>query len=259
MLQFWESFIGSTPTAKPFVMFSQQHFAILLISAACIVVSLYICKHSSETVNRYVRYGIAATIVVMELLFQYWHVHIGNYSFGRDLPFDLCSVTQMILVVLMLKPNRYWSEITFFWAFTGALQALLTPGFEYQFNIPHFRFWNYFVCHALIIWSACYFVYVQGFRPRVRSMVRAFFWLNILALFVTVVNLVTDGNYMFLCFKPPTGSLLDYFGPWPWYILGSELMAITMFAVIYSPFYMYDFSKKHFGNSASENRHHFIH
>ena len=249
----WESFIGSTPTAHPFVMFSQQHYNVLIISAVCIMLSLYLCKHSSELVNRYIRYGVAAFILTMELLFQYWHVHIGNFDVGRDLPFDLCTITQMIIIILMIKPNRYWSQIMVFWAFSGALQALLTPGFEYAYNFPHFRFFNYFVCHAVIIWSACYFVYIQGFRPHFKSMVRSFFWLNVLALIVTFVNLATNGNYMFLCFTPPTGSLLDYFGPWPWYILGSELMAAVMFAVIYSPFAAYDYAKKRYGTSANDD------
>ena len=49
-------------------------------------------------------------------------------------------------------------------------------------------------------------------------------------------NGLLDANYMFLCAPPPTGSLLDYLGPWPWYIVGEELLALVVFAILLLPF-----------------------
>jgi len=49
-------------------------------------------------------------------------------------------------------------------------------------------------------------------------------------------NALTGGNYMFLSERPETASLLDYMGPWPWYILGAALLALTLFALLDIPF-----------------------
>ncbi|HIN03237.1 MAG TPA: TIGR02206 family membrane protein, partial [Candidatus Marinimicrobia bacterium] len=53
----------------------------------------------------------------------------------------------------------------------------------------------------------------------------------------TIVNLVLDSNYFWICGKPPTASLLDYLGPWPWYILTAEIVALLHYLVAYAPFY----------------------
>jgi uncharacterized membrane protein YwaF len=51
------------------------------------------------------------------------------------------------------------------------------------------------------------------------------------------VNTALDSNYFWIRGKPPVPSLLDYMGPWPWYIMWSEFLALGHFIIAYSPFY----------------------
>jgi uncharacterized membrane protein YwaF len=50
------------------------------------------------------------------------------------------------------------------------------------------------------------------------------------------VNLVTRGNYLYLRHTPGVHSLLDVFGPWPWYIIGAAGVALAAFLVLDLPF-----------------------
>jgi uncharacterized membrane protein YwaF len=50
------------------------------------------------------------------------------------------------------------------------------------------------------------------------------------------INKVLGSNYGYTMHKPPTGSVLDFFGPWPWYILGAELLMLISFLLLITPF-----------------------
>jgi len=64
--------------------------------------------------------------------------------------------------------------------------------------------------------------------------------LNVFLLVAIVVNLSIDANYLFICQKPSTASLLDHLGPWPWYVLGAEVAALANFALAYTPWLIID-------------------
>ena len=56
--------------------------------------------------------------------------------------------------------------------------------------------------------------------------------LNIYAVVVGIINAIAGWNYGYLCRKPAMPSLLDFLGPWPWYLLSLELVAFLTFLIL---------------------------
>jgi hypothetical integral membrane protein (TIGR02206 family) len=77
---------------------------------------------------------------------------------------------------------------------------------------------------------------VEGYYPTWVSIRKVFIWINIYLVIVTVINLVINSNYLYTLHKPNVATLLDYLGPWPWYILSAEGIALIMFLMLYLPF-----------------------
>jgi uncharacterized membrane protein YwaF len=68
--------------------------------------------------------------------------------------------------------------------------------------------------------------------PRPKAVWRVYAITLAFACLAAVGTWLTDGNYMFLRHKPARGSLLDFMGPWPVYILVTALLALVMFVAL---------------------------
>ena len=109
------------------------------------------------------------------------------------------------------------------------------------------------ILHGLIITSVLYMTFVHSYSLTFMSVLNAFAMTNLFAIIVAPVDMVTGGNYLFLCRKPDAFTLLDCFEPWPWYILPMEIVVFMMFVVLYLPFAIRDYVQKHRDSNSSIN------
>jgi len=213
-------------------MFGPAHLAILCTVPA-LAALLAIAHRRSVPGSKAIRFALALLLLAATISYYGCFAATGAQMFPNHVPLELCdaSLWLLILSLLTLKPAIF--DIAYYWAIAGATQSLFTPNLV---NPTPFLSIQFFVNHGSIVCSTLYLIWSGQARPRPGSVMRSLAAANIYAAIAGTFDFFFQTNYMFLRSKPPTPSLLDILGPWPWYILAGEFVALGLFVLLYLPF-----------------------
>ncbi len=218
-----------------FTMFSGEHLvAAATVLLLAVVLPVLTRNRLSRRHQRYVARGMALFISGVLVAWTGMAIWVGHYDWTEDLPIHVCYGLSMVLPIFAWKPWPRAHEVIYYWVLAGTLQAILTPRLFESF--PHYDFIYYWVTHGGLVIYAVYVTATQRLFPTRRGILRAWVWLNVLAAGAFAFNSLAGTNYLYLMEKPETVSLLDLFGPWPWYILVTEAVALCLFVLCYAPF-----------------------
>ncbi len=229
-------------TGPAFQLFGPAHlgalFAVLLLNVA-----LARFKGAPESTRRTVRWSLAIAIWLAEGSWHAWNIVTGQWSVQTLLPLNLCSVLIWLTGFMLIFKNRTIYEFAYFLGIGGAVQYLATPDLGI-YGFPHFRFFQTFVSHGLLLTCPIYMTVVEGFRPTWKSLLRVAVIANIYVVVIYFVNLALGSDYLMINAKPATPSLLDLLPPWPYYIVYMELIGILTVLLLYLPFWLKDWQKR---------------
>lgn len=157
-------------------------------------------------------------ILILGLKFsELWYRHtVLGAEIRTLLPLHLCNVTLVVTILAMLFQAKFLFQLVFFWS-VGAIFALLTP--EVREPFPSFLGISFFITHFYLLFAVAYEMVFFKFRPTKAGLIGSFITLNLIALGVYFINAKLGTNYFYINFKPAFNSPLDFFGPWPNYIL----------------------------------------
>jgi hypothetical integral membrane protein (TIGR02206 family) len=213
-----------------FRLFGAWHLGIL----AAVVAASWVLTRLSRVHARAVRLGLAAVLAVNEVIWYTFRIRTEGFHPPEGLPLQLSDLLVWLTVIALVTRNQTVFELGFFAGIAGAGMALVTPDLWAPFcSYPSIYF---FVAHGLIVSSLAMLAWSGQMRPQRGCVWRAMGALNAYAAAIFVFNLVFQTNYMYLRQKPEGASLLDYMGPWPWYIAAGEFVALALFWLMWLPF-----------------------
>ncbi len=233
-----DQFFAKDFTGGDFAFMGTAHL-IALFSIVLFNIYLLRFKAKSENARSKVRWTMAIMLWANEVGFHIWNASVGQWNIQTMIPLHVCSVLVWLGGVMLVTKNYTIYEFAYFMGIGGALQALLTPDLGI-YGFPHYRFFQTFISHGLIVTSAIYMTTVEGFRPTWKSFGRVFIGMNIYLVIVFFINQAIGSNYMFVAHKPETASLLDMLPAWPWYILWLEAIGMLTCLILYVPFIIKD-------------------
>ena len=220
----------SSILALSFQTFGNQHLITLgIILAACVAI-FRSGRRAPVSVRRWI--GLVLGFVLLSyaacLYIQQGLFHSLDWEYS--LPLELCSLVLIACILSLFRPSQFLTEIAYFWGMGGVLQATVTPDLAQGF--PSWDFILFFWGHGATLIAIVFLISGRDFRLHKYSIARMMVALNAYGLLVGTINAIAGWNYGYLCRKPAMPSLLDFLGPWPWYLLSLELIAFLTFLVL---------------------------
>jgi hypothetical integral membrane protein (TIGR02206 family) len=215
-----------------FVLFGPIHLAILSAVLA-LAGALSLAHRRVPAAAIFIRRGFAAILLVDAAVDYGWQIWRHSLTFPAHMPFELCdlSMALTVLSLFLLRPLLF--DLAYYWALAGASMALLTPNLQEPF--PSFGAVQFFLSHGLTVAGVLYLLWSGQASPRAWSVARAMIGVNIFAVLAGAFDFVYKTNYFYLRSKPANPSLLDFLGPWPVYIVGTEAVTLVLFLLLYLP------------------------
>lgn len=207
--------MGEGVLMRPFHRFGLDHWFGL-------VSSVLVGKATAEWGRRAPRqveyfFAIATVAYIVEAYRMRW----DDLTLATGLPLHLCDLLLFLALLLLYRAPREMNNRHYEWLFIGACGgtswALITPDIEFGF--PHWRYFEFFFCHALIFWILAHLGQNRGGQVCRGAAWRSFKALCLYTLVVGSLDFLFGWNYGYLREKPSAGSVLDFFGPWPTYVL----------------------------------------
>lgn len=245
MKEFFEYFFGQGDQVE-FRNFTLAHFMPILVTVALIYLiwrfrkQLSTLRHESAF-----RYVMAFGLIVSEMAY-YWRL-VGVPSLGPNpvdnLPIAVCGWVAIFGSYMLVGKCQSLFDIIYFWLFSGSVFALITPTVITYTGPTRFRYYQFWTEHLLGYVAVFYMIFVHGMRPTVKSAIKSYVALVVLAVIAYCANqLIGPGaNYLFMAKPEDTPSILDILPPnFALRILVMASAVTLLFVVSYLPWYLMD-------------------
>lgn len=217
-----------------FHLFGAAHI-VILAAVVALGASLALAQRRMLHGSKWLRIGLGILLLADGVGWYAYLAAMGQNVFPWQLPLELCNIVVYLVAIALLTLHRGVFDVAYYWVLAGSTMALLTPNLWEHF--PSVSTVQFFIAHGLVVSAALYLVWSRQIRPQRGSVVRAMIAVNLLALFDGAFDAVFKTDYMYLRAKPQNVSLLNYLGPWPWYVLSAEPVALALFLLLYWPFW----------------------
>jgi hypothetical integral membrane protein (TIGR02206 family) len=217
-------------------LFGPAHLFILC-AVPLLAALLAVVQRRLPAGSKTLRIGLAIALLLDSAVFYGYLALHGQLTFPGHLPLELCDASLCLVILALFTGRPAVFDLAYYGALGGATMALLTPNLWEPF--PSFGTIQFFVAHGLIVAGVLFLVWSGLARPRPGSVGRALLALNLFAALAGTFDFFFKTDYMYLRAKPQNASLLNFLGPWPWYIVVTEGVAFGVFLLLYLPFWRF--------------------
>jgi hypothetical integral membrane protein (TIGR02206 family) len=195
-------------------------------------------------------------MIISEMSY-YWRL-VGIPSLDPNpvdhLPITVCGWAIVFGSYMVIGKTQSLFDIIYFWLFAGTVFALVTPTVITYTGPTRFRYYQFWVEHTMGYVAVFYMIFVHKMRPTVKSAIRSYASLVVLAIVAYSANSIIGpgANYLFMARPESTPSILDILPPnFALRIFIMALAVTALYVLAYLPWYLMD---RKAARSVSENK-----
>lgn len=247
MQYFWET-VESLKAAKiknvGFEHFDSTHMIWLTL---CLVVCIALCvlyKNADTKGRRRLRIGVAAIIVVVELIKIIGLIAIGAFTV-KYLPLHLCSINIFIVAIHAFKPTKTLDNFLYLLGIPGAFLAMLIPTWT-ELPLANFMHIFSFGMHVFLLAYPIMVTVGGDIKPELRHVPKVLVLLLFFAAIAYTVNENTDvpANFMFLESASDIAPLLFFKKHFGSHLIAFPVLLAAVIALMYAPPMIWQHFKK---------------
>ena len=203
-------------------LFSQEHLLYIGFFTFFYWILLYISKLFPQ---KKIEIFISISILLIKFAGDFILYFINGMPLYTLFPIHVCNVSLILSMIFLVKPNFQGFQLMFYMSL-GAIAAILFP--EAVLPLPNFLGIVFYSTHFFILFVIIYQMKYLKYRPTLNGLFKTYIALNVLAVIAFIFNNKFSTNYMYINHKPITASPIDYFGPWPFYIIVVQAIFIFL-------------------------------
>ena len=109
--------------------------------------------------------------------------------------------------------------------------------FQFDFGSPNAYLAEVAIAqHGGVPVAAITLAFACGLKPKAGALLRTMKWSWAYMAVICLFNWILSTNYGYFNGPPKVASLLDVMGPWPWYLLTLQGVAVLFFTILLLPF-----------------------
>ncbi|NOZ74983.1 MAG: TIGR02206 family membrane protein [FCB group bacterium] len=229
-------------------LFGPLWWKAILTTGLGVFILLYLGKKlPPKTVEKMTRV-IGIFLIFVAVGMQPYEMWVGKWTVQSSLPLQMCGISAWLSGFALLYKPMWIYYIVFYWGIPGAFHSLMTP--EFTLGTQGIFFYEYYISHGGIILAALWATLILKRRPAEWSWLKMFAWTQLVLPVIGSINWLLDANYMYIC-KPPIVDNPFIVGQFPYHLIVLEFAALLHFMIVYAPFGISRWRKKHQSAPAS--------
>ena len=225
-------FSGNIRSDHIIVFMSDEWIRNTLYSVSIILLLLIGSRYLKKTQNIYITYFMGIILFLTSIISPLRTYLFGNFSIAIDLPFHLCGISAFICSILpFIKKKQGLFDFVYYTGIIGGIMGLLTPQMG-DYDGSFYVYFVFYIRHILIFTMPIFMLRNLNLKPTKESMVRTFFLLNILLIFIMPFNFYFGANYMYLAEPPKVNNPL-IIGEWPYYVIWFEVFVVLLLLILF--------------------------